>query len=197
MSELLERARVIHAGLAAHPELFGTLPLTVEAFAAQIADFKAKLLKRAGGGSAAVLALRAARADMEETLRALGQHVNAVARGRVEVIQQSGFPQYETQRPPDLRPPAPPEDLRLRHGKLSGTVLARYRPARRLAANEVQLCLGSPLAEEDWRTVGLFQGGKAELTGLPPGDVVWVRVRTAGLKGVLGAWSDPAQIRVL
>jgi hypothetical protein len=27
--------------------------------------------------------------------------------------------------------------------------------------------------------------------------VVWVRVRTVGLRGVMGAWSDPAQLRVL
>ena len=35
------------------------------------------------------------------------------------------------------------------------------------------------------------------LTGLTPGLLLWVRVRTVGLKGVMGAWSDPAQIRVL
>ncbi len=93
-------------------------PLSLEAFAAQISDYKARLQARADGGTAAVLALR------------------------------------------------------LRHGKLSGTLLARYRPARRLAANEAQLCQGSPLAEEEWKTAGLFQGGKAELTGLPPGEVV-------------------------
>ena len=28
------------------------------------------------------------------------------------------------------------------------------------------------------------------------GTLVWVRVRTVGLKGVMGAWSDPGQIRV-
>jgi hypothetical protein len=26
---------------------------------------------------------------------------------------------------------------------------------------------------------------------------VWIRVRTCGLQGVMGAWSDPAQIRVV
>jgi hypothetical protein len=29
----------------------------------------------------------------------------------------------------------------------------------------------------------------------PPGGLLSVRVRTVGLKGVMGAWSDPAQIR--
>jgi len=30
-----------------------------------------------------------------------------------------------------------------------------------------------------------------------PSGTVWVRVRTAGLKGVMGAWSDPAKIIVV
>ena len=47
------------------------------------------------------------------------------------------------------------------------------------------------------QTKGLFQGGHAEIDGLTPGGIVWVRVRTVGLRGVMGAWSDPAQIRVL
>ena len=49
----------------------------------------------------------------------------------------------------------------------------------------------------NWSTKGLYQGGRAEMDGFTPGGIVWVRVRTVGLKGVMGAWSDPAQIRVL
>jgi hypothetical protein len=30
-----------------------------------------------------------------------------------------------------------------------------------------------------------------------PGTVIWVRVRTVGLKGVMGTWSDPAKIMVV
>lgn len=44
---------------------------------------------------------------------------------------------------------------------------------------------------------GLFQRDRADPTGLTPGVVLWVRVRTIGLRGVMGAWGDPAQIRVL
>jgi hypothetical protein len=35
------------------------------------------------------------------------------------------------------------------------------------------------------------------MSGFTPGVVVWVRVRTVDLRGVMGAWSDPAQLRVL
>jgi hypothetical protein len=35
------------------------------------------------------------------------------------------------------------------------------------------------------------------ISGITPGTVLWIRVRTAGLKGVMGAWSDPAKIMVV
>jgi hypothetical protein len=34
-------------------------------------------------------------------------------------------------------------------------------------------------------------------SGITPGTNVWLRVRTAGLKGVMGAWSDPAKMMVV
>jgi hypothetical protein len=43
----------------------------------------------------------------------------------------------------------------------------------------------------------MFSGGKATLAGYAPGTQLWVRIRTAGLKGVMGAWSDPAKIMVI
>jgi hypothetical protein len=30
-----------------------------------------------------------------------------------------------------------------------------------------------------------------------PGTIIWVRARTCGLKGVMGAWSDPAKLMVV
>jgi hypothetical protein len=39
--------------------------------------------------------------------------------------------------------------------------------------------------------------GKANLGGFTPGTVIWVRVRTVGLKGVMGAWSGPAKLIVV
>jgi hypothetical protein len=42
-----------------------------------------------------------------------------------------------------------------------------------------------------------FGGGKATIGSLTPGAWVWFHVRTCGLKGVMGTWSDPAQIRVV
>jgi hypothetical protein len=63
--------------------------------------------------------------------------------------------------------------------------------------NEVWICTGDPNVEANWHLAGTFSGGKAILTGLTPGATLWVRVRTVGLKSVMGAWSDPAKIMVV
>jgi hypothetical protein len=55
----------------------------------------------------------------------------------------------------------------------------------------------TPNVEANWHEAGLFGGGKAVLSGIVPGTTLWVRVRTAGIKGVMGAWSDPAKIMVV
>ena len=47
---------------------------------------------------------------------------------------------------------------------------------------------GSPLT---------YSGGKATVSGIVPGTTVWFRVHTAGIRGVMGAWSDPAKIIVV
>jgi len=43
----------------------------------------------------------------------------------------------------------------------------------------------------------MFSGGKATQSGFTPGTVIWEPVRTVGLKGVMGAWSDPASLMVV
>ena len=90
---------------------------------------------------------------------------------------------------------AAPQNLRLFHSELSGVITVRFKPERSTSSNEAQVNLGDPNDEAGWIQKPLIRGGKAELTGLVPGIVVWVRVCTIGLKGVMGVWNDPAQIR--
>ncbi len=97
----------------------------------------------------------------------------------------------------DLSAPAAPTELRLKQGEVSGSAVARYKSQKGRPMNEVWKCIGDPNVEANWMMVGTFQGGKASITGITPGTVLWVRVRTIGLKGVVGAWSDPAKIMVV
>ncbi len=187
----------IHDQLTANAALFPNLPFTLVAFQTLIDTFRDCLVARASKATADILAFKAVREQLETDLGTLGNYVNSVAKGDAILVEKSGFPSYITGGAPDPTPPSAPADLRLRHGKLSGTVEVRYDPARHPSMNEVQTATVDPHLPESWHAAGLFQGGKAVLTSLTPGQLVWVRVRTAGLKGVMGAWSDPAQIWVV
>jgi hypothetical protein len=195
--ELGPVAQAIHDEMTEHAATFATPPITMAAFQTQIDDYDDKLVARASRASADVLAFNTARSLMDETLGVLGNYVNGKAKGDPTIVEESGFPSYTTAHTPNAAAPAAPTDLRLRQGDLSGSLVARYKPDRQPSTNEVQTTTGDPGVEANWHTKGMFQGGKAALDGFTPGGVVWVRVRTVGLKGVMGSWSDPAQIRVL
>jgi hypothetical protein len=195
--ELSPVAQHIHDQITANAATFPSLPFTMVIFQGWIDSYDALLVARESKATADILAFNVARADLEGNLGTLGNYVNSVANGDASIVEKSGFPSYTTGGAPDTAPPAAPTDLRLRHGELSGTVVARYKPVRTPSTNEIHVSTGDPNDPASWTPAGIFQNGKAILTGLTPGAVVWVRVRTVGLRGVMGAWSDPAQIRVL
>jgi len=189
-------AQTIHEKMTENAATFASPPIPMTELRTLVIDYDEKLVARTSRASAAVIALREARRAIEEALRVLGQYVIGVAKGDPTIVERSGFPFYRTAHAPDYSPPVAPANLRLRHGDVTGAILARYKVKRQKSANEVQTCTGDPNVEVDWIKRGMFRGGRVNLSDLPPGEVVWVRVRTVGLKAVMGAWSDPAQIRV-
>lgn len=192
-------AQNIHDRMVENAALFtGTMPFTMAAFQTVITTFDTALANKASRATSDFVAFEVARHALEVDLAALGNYVNGVAKGDETIIVASGFPYYNTaDNRPDTAPPLPPDSVNLRHGDLSGSILARYHPFRSPSMNEAQTCVGDPNVEANWQHAGMFSGGRAVLSGLTPGAVVWVRVRTAGLKGVMGAWSDPAKIMVV
>ncbi len=195
-TELSPTSKHIHDQITANAATFPNLPFTLVAMQTLIDTYDARLVARASKATVDLIAFDETRAQLEEDLGTLGNYVNSVAKGDAMIVEKSGFPSYTTGFAPDPSPPAAPTDLRLRHGELSGTVTARYKPSRSPSTNEFETT-DDPNDAASWQRAGIFQGGKAVLSGLTPGVVVWVRVRTVGLRGVMGAWSDPAQIRVI
>ena len=190
-------AQTILERMQENAALFPDPPLSLADFGTLVGDYRDALVARSSNASADVVACRTARQALIDALRRLGTHVNIHAEGRPAYVEKSGFPTFSTRRPPDFSPPPAPQNLRLSHGPLSGTVRARFTPRRPRDMHEVQSTTGSPEEESGWLTAGYFRGAKALLKDLPPGALVWVRVRTVGLKGVMGPWSDPAMLRVL
>ena len=197
-AELGPIAQTIHDKMVANAATFTSPIVTMPAFQTVITTYNTKFIARASNAKADVIAFNEARTALEGTVGVLGNYVNTIANGDPVIVEKSGFPSYDTARSgPNTGAPAAPADLRLRQGDLSGSIVARYKPDRPQSTNEVQTTTGDPNVEANWHMKGMYQGGRAEMDGFTPGGVVWVRVRTVGLKGVMGAWSDPAQIRVL
>jgi hypothetical protein len=194
--ELLPVGKTVHDKMTDNAATFTTPapPVTMAALQTFIDTFEDTLSKKSSHAIADTIAFNIARNDLEVALGDLGNYVNTVAKGDPAIVEKSGFPSFDTTRVVDTAPPAAPQDLRLRQGDLSGEIVARYKPARQHSANEVQTTVGDPNSATGWTHAGIFTNGKATLGGNAPGSTVWVRVRTAGLKGVMGAWSDPAKI---
>ena len=196
-AELGPIAQNIHDKMNTNATTFSTPPITMTALQTLVTAYDTKLIARASRATADILAFNEQRDELESALAVLGHYVNSVAKGDPVIVEKSGFPSYETNRAADNSPPEAPTNLRLNHGDVSGAIRARYKPEAPGSANEVQTTTGDPNMEASWTQKGIFKGGTADLFGFTPGAVVWVRVRTVGNKGVMGAWSDPAQIRVL
>ena len=190
-------AEAIHTNMTLNAATFPNPTVTMVVLNTQITDYTTKLAATASRTPSDLIAFDAAREVLEESLRGLGNYVNSVALGSAAIVVQSGFPSYDTTRVPDYTPPDAPQNLRVTHGELSGSLIVRYKPERSGSTNEIQVHLGDPNDEAGWMQKLILKGAKGEITGLPPGVIVWVRVRSVGLKGVMGVWSDPAQIRTL
>ena len=195
-AELGPKAQYIHDQMLANAGTFTAPTVGMPALAALLTGYHTKLAARASRDAGAVIAFNTARNDLEAALGRLGNYVNDKAQGDAAIVEESGFPSYNTARPALAGPPAAPTNLRVRQGDMSGSFLARYQSQRQPSTNEVQVNTGNPNTEADWLTKGIFKGQSAEITGLTPGTRVWVRVRTVGLKGVMGDWSDAAEIMV-
>jgi hypothetical protein len=195
---LAPAAQEIHDQMTANAVTFPTPPVTMLVLQGLITVFNQKLAAKASGATADTIAFNIARHDLEVALADDGGYVNSVAKGDPTLVSKSGYPSYDTAHTaPSAAPPAGPTNVVLRQGDLSGSLVARYHPDRQPSMNEVQTCTGDPTVEANWKHAGMFSGGKATVSGIVPGTTVWVRVRTAGLKGVMGAWSDPAKIIVV
>ncbi|MFN0080073.1 MAG: hypothetical protein ACKVY0_26705 [Prosthecobacter sp.] len=66
--------------------------------------------------TADILVFNETQEDLEEALGVLGNYVNNIAKGDPLIVEQSGFPSYETTRTQDTSPPAVPTNLRLPPG---------------------------------------------------------------------------------
>jgi hypothetical protein len=196
-ADLAPKAQNIHDKMTENAATFASPPVTMANLQAAITDYMIKMGAKSSRATADYIAANNARDTLEGMLADLGAYVNSVAKGDPAVVALSGFPFYDTAHVVDTTPPAAPADVRLSPGDVSGSIIVRFKPDRPRSMNEVQTCSGDPSLDANWHDAGTFSGGRADLAGLTVGAMLWVRVRTCGIKGVMGQWSDPAKITVV
>lgn len=191
--DLITTAQTVHDAMVKGTATFDNPPTSMPDFQTAITTCNGALTKKASRSREDINNFNIARAALELIMGGLGSYVNIVAQGGEKIVIASGFPSYDTNNSPDLSAPPAPTNLVLRQGDVSGTVVLRSRPGRSPSMNEVQTTTGDPAVDANWKTFGMFSGGRATLDGFNPGTTIWVRERTAGLRGVMGDWSDPVK----
>jgi hypothetical protein len=183
--------------MAAAPATFDKAPISMADFQVDITTCDDAYTKKASRSTADINAFNVAREVLESDCSQLASYVNTIAQGDDTIIIASGFPYYQTNNTPDYSAPGAPGNVTVRQGDVSGEVVVRYRPKRSPSMNEVQTCIGDPTVEANWKSYGMFSGGKAVLDGFTPATTIFVRVRTAGLRGVMGDWSNAMKLIVV
>ena len=168
-AELTPVAQAIHDQMAANAASFPSPSVTGAALQTLLTTYGQKLAARSSNASADVLAFNLARHNLEAALHDLGVYVNFIAKGDATLVEKSGFPSYQFGggATPGLAPiPAGPQNVKLRAGDLSGSIIARCKTDRSPSFNVAQTCTGDPNVEANWHTAMQFSGGKVTISGL-------------------------------
>lgn len=130
------------------------------------------------------------RKELVANLGRIAKHAELSANGDVNILQSTGFDLTRpkngtTKNSGPLKSPF----VKLRHGKLGGTMNAGAIAIPGAGSYEGQITDGDPTIAENWRTFGIFVHCKSiDITGLTAGRNYSVRLRAIGVNGV-GAWS--------
>ena len=190
-------AQEIHDTTNENAATFPALPITMAAFFGLLTAYQAALAESLKRGMDRTTLKNNARQALEDALGELGGYVNLVAKGDRAIINLSGFPSYSTEHVQSGGGVTfVPGNVRWKAGNLSGAATLRWKGDGKGSVYEVQTCTGDPNTEANWSYRGTYSGGRADLEGFTPGNMVWGRVRKVGTGGEVGGWSDPAQERV-
>jgi hypothetical protein len=96
----------------------------------------------------------AAREVVDDMLRKLGAYLEFAAHGDELALQSTGFELHrEPVRIDRSVPPVAPERLRVQRGTMSGQLDVRFGRVPGAGSYEVQVAVGDPSVETNWRTV--------------------------------------------
>lgn len=143
------------------------------------------------GGRTDTAAKNAARAVVEEDFRELGQYIEDTA-VTLEDFLSSKYPLQKERSPIAIQPA--PSNLRLKHGKVSGSLDAACEASDHRVLHEWQTATGQ--TPSDWTTQPTTTSIRTTFSGFTPGTWVNVRARIRVPAGA-GDWSNVVQIMMI
>lgn len=146
-------------------------------------------------GPGASTQLQAAAGKLADTLGAIADGANRTTAATETDLASTGLPAVK-QRSQTTNPPDAPQNLRLRHGQMPGTVdgVVDPIPGGNIRSYEGQSTLDANAGP--WSETVVFPNSRAiHFDGLARGKDTWFRVRARNVIGA-GPWSDPATIMV-
>lgn len=129
--------------------------------------------------------------ELVAILKRIVKHVELAANGDVAVLRDSGFDlaQDLAKKPHSIHPlPAP--TVTLKHGPLSGVLVASVKPVPGAASYEFHITDGDPTVRENYLLAGALARGHLSISDRTPGRNYSVIARCIGSAGP-GAWSTP------
>lgn len=143
------------------------------------------------GGKSEAAAKNSARVLLQDGMRSLGQYIENTAED-LEQILTSKYPLQKERAPLGVQPA--PENLRLKHGKVSGSIAATCDVNSHRVMYEWQSAIGENPTE--WTNEAPTNSSRTTFEGNTPGTWLNARVRARVPAGA-GDWSGVTRIMVI
>ena len=190
-AELLAATDAILAGMTGNPSYPTPVPTLAEVGAAK-SDFATAVSTAAGGGVQFTATKNAKREILVGQLRNLSAYVQTHCQNDLSKLLSSGFIAQKQRQPAGVL--APPQNLRLRHGDVSGQLKARANPVTNAGSYGWRITTST--APTDWKDGGTTTAASTTFDHLIPGTIYLVQSRAIGSAGP-SDWSDPAMLMVV
>ncbi|MES2474951.1 MAG: hypothetical protein V4640_04155 [Verrucomicrobiota bacterium] len=158
---------------------------------ALLSTFTDSASRAKGGGRAETAAKHAARLACSQGFRELGQYIDATAT-TLEQFLSSKYPMQKERAPIGIQPA--PSNLRVKHGKVSGSLDAACDVSDHRVLYEWQTAVGQIPA--DWTIQPTSNSSRSTFSGFTPGTWVNTRCRFRVPAGA-GDWSSVVQIMMV
>lgn len=190
--------------LAGHPAFQGTVPDVVpgpDELRNLNNNFKETVNAAANGDRVRIDERKAKRKDLELKATLTAQYIvmKAIKENDARYLENTGLPLKNASkrgRNSRVQFVGTPSQLKLKHGRVSGTILLQVKREAGVVTIEVESCEGVPSEQNPWQSLGQHLRARMEIKNLTPATRYNFRARYHGDDGP-GPWSQPAEIIVL